>query len=207
MYVPLHTPSWDTYFASLAHDSSQVVVGNGSRLPILGTGSTHIHAPNINFLLSSVLHTPVVVSNLISVRKFTCDNWCSVEFNPFSFSVKDLITKIPILRFDSSGDLYPFVGFSKMHNNLALSTIVSSVDLWLKRLGHPSNASLSHLLSRFKLPCNNNGSATSVCEACHKGKNGRLTFLHSQSVTYFPFQVIHYDIWTSPNESITSFKY
>jgi hypothetical protein len=56
--------------------------------------------------------------------------------------VKDLIIEIPILRSDSSGDLYPFTGFSKMHNNLALSTTVSSMDLWHKRLGHPSIASL-----------------------------------------------------------------
>jgi hypothetical protein len=74
-----------TYFPSLAQDSSQVVIDNGSRLPILGTGSTHIRAPNINFLLSSVLHTPALVSNLISVRKFTCDNWCSIEFDRFGF--------------------------------------------------------------------------------------------------------------------------
>jgi hypothetical protein len=30
------------YFPSLSHDSSQVVVGNGSHLPILGTGFTHL---------------------------------------------------------------------------------------------------------------------------------------------------------------------
>jgi hypothetical protein len=118
-----------TYFSSLAHDSSQVVIGNGSRLPILGTGFTHIRAPYINFLLWSILYTPVLVSNLISVRKFTCDNWCSVEFDSFIFSMKDLITKTPIMRSDSSGDLYPFTGFNKMHNNFTLSNTVSFVDL------------------------------------------------------------------------------
>jgi hypothetical protein len=195
------------YFPSLAHDSSQVVVGNGSHLPILGTSSTHSRAPHINFLLSSVLHTPTLVSNLISVCKFTHDNWCSVEFDLFGFSMKDLITKTPMLRSDSSSDLYPFAGFSKMQNNFALSTTISSVDLWHKRLGHPSNAYLSHFLSRFKLSCNNNGSTPSVCEACHKGKNVHLPFLQSHFVTYFSFQVIHCDLWTSPIESVTGFKY
>jgi hypothetical protein len=94
-----------SYFPSLSHNSSQIVVGNGSRLPILGTGSTHIRAPNINFPLTSVLHTPDFVSNLISVHKFTNDNWCLVEFDPFGFSVKDLISKTTILRSNSSGDL------------------------------------------------------------------------------------------------------
>jgi hypothetical protein len=63
-----------SYFPSLSHNPSQIVVGNGSRLPILGTCSTHIRAPNINFLLASVLHTPDLLSNLIYVHKFTKDN-------------------------------------------------------------------------------------------------------------------------------------
>jgi hypothetical protein len=195
------------YFPSLLHDSSQVVVGNGSHLPILGTGSTHLCAPNINFLLASVLHTPALVSNLVSVRKFTRDNLCSVEFDPFGFSVKDLITRNTIPRSNSSGDLYPFAGFSKTTNNIALSTTVSSVDLWHRRLGHPSSASLLHLLSKFRVSCTNNRSAPSTCEACHKSKHVRLPFPNSRTVTYFPFQIVHCDLWTSPIESITGFKY
>jgi hypothetical protein len=97
------------YFPSLSHDSSQIVVGNGSRLPILGYGRTHLGTPSVNFILTFVLHTPSLVSNLISVHKFTKDNWCSVEFDPFGFSMKDLITKAPILRSNSSGDLYPLL--------------------------------------------------------------------------------------------------
>jgi transposase InsO family protein len=195
------------YSPSLLHDSSQIVVGNGHHLQNLGSDSTHLRAPNINFLLASVLHTLLLVSNLILVCKFTRDNWCSIEFDPFDFSVKDLTTKTPIMRSNSFSDLYPFVGFSKNHNNITLSTIVSSVDLWHHRLRHPSNVSLSHLLSKFHIPCTNNSSAPSVCEACHKGKHVRLPFPNSISVTYFPFQIIHCDLWTSPNESLTSFKY
>jgi hypothetical protein len=117
------------YSPSLLHNSSQIVVVCGHHLPILGSGSTHLRAPNINFLLAYVLHTPSLVSNLISVHKFIRDNWCFVKFDPFGFSVKDLITKIPILRSNSFGDLYPFTGFSTNHNNGALSTTVSNVDL------------------------------------------------------------------------------
>jgi transposase InsO family protein len=182
-------------------------VANGSRLPILGTGYTHLQAPNINFLLVSILHTPSLVSNLISVRKFTTDNWCSIEFDPFDFSMKDLITKTPLPRSNSLGDLYPFTGFSKLHNNFALSTTVSSVDVWHQRLGHPSNASLSHLISKFYLSCTNKSSTPSVCEASHKGKHVRLPFSTSHNVTYFPFQLIHCDLWTSHVESFTGFKY
>jgi len=40
------------------------------------------------------------------VRKFTIDNDVSVEFDPFGFFVKDLQTGMPLMRCDSSGDLY-----------------------------------------------------------------------------------------------------
>jgi hypothetical protein len=155
-----------SYFPSLLHNSSQIVVGNGSRLPILGTSSIHLRAPHINFILASVLHTPSLVSNLILVRKFTKDNWCSVEFDPFVFSVKDLLSKTTILRSNSSGDLYPFAGSTSSTNKFALSASVSNVDLWHRQLGHPSAASLSHLLSRFPIPCTNKSVSPSVCEAC-----------------------------------------
>jgi hypothetical protein len=89
------------YLPSLLHDYSQVVVGNGSRLPILGIGSTHLRAPNINFLLASVLHTHALVSNLVSLRKFTRDSLCSIEFDMFDFSIKDLLTRTTILRSNS----------------------------------------------------------------------------------------------------------
>jgi hypothetical protein len=118
------------YSPSFLHNSSNIVVGNGSCLPILGASHTHIRAPDINFLLASILHTPDLVSNLISVHKFTRDNWCSIEFDPFGFSVKDLINKNTILRSNSSGDLYPFTSLStKLANNYALSSTVSMADI------------------------------------------------------------------------------
>jgi hypothetical protein len=79
--------------------------------------------------------------------------------------------KTQILRSNSSSGLYPFVGFSKLNNNFAFSTTVSSVDIWYKRLGHPSSTSLSHLLYIFLLPCINKCSAPSTYEACQKGKH------------------------------------
>jgi hypothetical protein len=182
------------YFPSLSHDSSPIIVGNYSRLPVLGTGYTHLRAPNINFLLASMLHTPSLVSNLISVRKFIRDNWCSIKFDHFGFSVKDLITQISILRSNSSDDLYPFASFFKLTNNVALTTTVPSVDIWHHRLGHPNTTSLSHLLAKFHMPCTNNRSTPSVCEACQKGKHVRLPFATSLHNTYFPFQLIHCDL-------------
>ncbi|KAL3634376.1 hypothetical protein CASFOL_021430 [Castilleja foliolosa] len=49
------------------------------------------------------------LKNLVFVRRFTPDNSVSVEFDPFSFLVKDYKTRIPIIGCNSHGDLYPLV--------------------------------------------------------------------------------------------------
>ena len=52
--------------------------------------------------------SPNIIKNLISIRRFTTNNNCSIEFDPFGLSVKDLHTRNVIARCNSSGDLYPF---------------------------------------------------------------------------------------------------
>lgn len=58
--------------------NQSVVVGNGSKIPVLFSGSSSIPSPSRSLSLKNVLVTPQIVKNLISVRKFTTDNWCSV---------------------------------------------------------------------------------------------------------------------------------
>ena len=58
---------------------SSIVVSNDALLPVTGTGSATLS----RFLrLNNVLVSPHIIKNLISVRQFTTDNNCSVEFNP-----------------------------------------------------------------------------------------------------------------------------
>lgn len=85
-----------------------IVVGNGTSLPTSCSGHVALPTPNRPLHLSDVLVSPQIIANLISVRKFTRDNSCSVEFDPFGLSVKDLHTKAVLHRCESSGDLYPF---------------------------------------------------------------------------------------------------
>lgn len=129
------------YSSSLPHNLSHVIVGNGSSLPILGYGCTSLPAPFTKFLLSHVLHTPSIIKNLISVRKFTRDNLCSVEFDPCGFSVKGLATKTEIMKSNSEGDLYPFHVSTKNNPSAALIHSAPSTDVWHWRLGHPAHKS------------------------------------------------------------------
>ncbi|XP_074314419.1 uncharacterized protein LOC141649633 [Silene latifolia] len=86
-----------------------IVVGNGNLIPIRGIGHTALPFPNNSLKLSNVLHVPRLIKNLVSVRKFTVDNCVSVEFDPFGFTVNDLKTGTPLLRSNSTGDLYPLL--------------------------------------------------------------------------------------------------
>jgi len=45
------------------------------------------------------------------------------------------------------------------------------------------------------------------CDSCHLGKSTRLPFSDSQTQTYFPFHILHSDVWTSPVSSHSGYKY
>lgn len=83
--------------------SSSIVVGNGSTLHV--TASSHSVLPG-PFFLNHILVAPDIIKNLISVRQFTIDNNCFVEFDPFGLSMKDLNSRSVIARCNSSGPLY-----------------------------------------------------------------------------------------------------
>jgi hypothetical protein len=70
-------------------DPSSIIVGNGSSLPVTSVGDSGLLGP---FYLNNVLVTPDIIQNLLSVHRFTIDNWCFMEFDPFGLSVKDLST-------------------------------------------------------------------------------------------------------------------
>jgi histone deacetylase 1/2 len=183
--------------------SRSIVVGNGSTMPIYSVGSASL--PPRPFHLNHVLVSPAIIKSLISVRKFMRDNFCSIEFDPYGFSMKDLATRTLLLRSSSSGDMYPFFG-DLQHTNSAL-TVSTTRDLWHRRLGHPSEDSLSKISSDFPSSCNKTSTTSSICEACQLGRQPRLSFSTSTSFTTSPFQLIHCDLWTSPIYSFSGNKY
>jgi hypothetical protein len=83
--------------------SSSIVVGNSSSLPITSVGDSLLPEP---FYLNNILLAPAIVQSLLSVRRFTTDNWCSMKFDTFGLPVKDLTTRSVIIRSNSTGPLY-----------------------------------------------------------------------------------------------------
>lgn len=181
--------------------STSITVGNGATLPVTHRTSTAIATAHSPLHLNNVLVSPSLVKNLISVRSLTRDNNVSIEFDPYSFSIKDLPTRMVMLRCNSGSDLYPLAPPSP-EAHVATTAIT---DLWHSQLGHPGRHALRQALHHVDFSCSK--SSTHVCSSCQFGKHVRLPFSSSKSVSYVPFQVIHADVWTSPVSSCSGFKY
>jgi hypothetical protein len=82
---------------------SSIVIGNGSSLLIASVGDSVLPGP---FYLNNILLAPDMVQDTLFIHRFTTDNWCSMGFDPFGSSMKDLTTKNLIVRSNSTNPLY-----------------------------------------------------------------------------------------------------
>ncbi|GKB42138.1 hypothetical protein Tco_0887080 [Tanacetum coccineum] len=80
---------------------------------------------------------------------FVRDNNCTVQFDAFGFSIKDFMTRMMLLRCDSTGDLYPVRKPSPLPHAFLISQ-----HTWHQRLGHPGSEVLCCLISRNFILCN-----------------------------------------------------
>jgi hypothetical protein len=191
---------------------SSIVVGNGSTLPVTSVGDSLIPG---SFYLNNILLAPNIVQNLLSVRRFTTDNWCSMEFDPFSLTVKDLTTRNVIARSNSTSPLYtlrlPSSIASSRTSPCVMSTIAAprilaavATSTWHCRLGHPGPDALSSLSRSSFISCT---STNDFCHACQLGKHTRLPFSSSSSRAEKAFDLLHLDLWASPIISVCGSKY
>jgi hypothetical protein len=190
---------------------SSIVVGNDSSLPITSIGDSVLPGP---FYLNNILLAPDMVQSLISVHRFTTDNWCSMEFDPFDLSVKDLTTKNVIVRSNSTGPLYTvrLLGFFTSSSSAvaALAAIphtftAVALTTWHCRLGHLGPDALSSLSRSSFIQCTSK--KHDFCYACQLAKHTRLPFCSSSHRAKHPFDLIHLDLWTSPVFSVSGSKY
>ncbi|GJU96238.1 ribonuclease H-like domain-containing protein [Tanacetum coccineum] len=166
-----------------------VCVGDGKTIPLPNTGHSILPTLTRHLYLHNVLVTPNIIENLIYVPQFTRDNKFTVEFDEFGFSVKDILTHHILLRFDSSGDLYPVTKPSQVPSAL-LSGIPAT---WHQRLGHLEAEVLQSLISRNFISFNKEKSSH-ICHACQLGKHVKLSFVSSDTRVSSSFDIIHSDI-------------
>ncbi|GJZ07935.1 ribonuclease H-like domain-containing protein [Tanacetum coccineum] len=215
--MPLQDPTWHMDTGASSHLNfnasnlstifdkrlfPSVHVGDGKSIPVTNTGHSIIPSHHRPLHLHNVLVTPNIIKNLISVRQFTRDNNCTIEFDAFGFSVKDYLTRHILLRCDSSGDLYPVTKPSTS----PIAFLSTSASTWHQRLGHPGDQVLRSLVSSRFISCNKEKSSH-ICHACQLGKHVKLPFHSSDSIVEHCFDIIHSDLWTSPIISSSGFKY
>ena len=84
------------------------MVANGTYIPVSSVGTANSYG---SFHIPDVLVAPGMVHNLLSIRRFTTDNSCSIEFDPSGLTVRDLASRRPLLRCNWAS-LHPsFSGF------------------------------------------------------------------------------------------------
>lgn len=137
--------------------TEEVVIGDGSGLPISHYGSSLLFTPQLKFLLKNLLHTPTISKNLIFVHRFYVDNNVFIEFHPNFFLVKDQVTKATLLRGLVENDMYILPALSPPSSSSlssqprALSTTTRDVYVWHSRCGHPTATTTKKILKKINL--------------------------------------------------------
>jgi hypothetical protein len=111
-----------------------------------------------------------MVHNLLSIRHFTADNSCSVEFDSSGLTVKDLASRRSLLRCDNTGPLYtlcfPAATLSSSPSVLSAAfTATTSSTTWHRRLSHPGRDALLQLSRSSNIPCTQTHDEH-LCHAC-----------------------------------------
>jgi hypothetical protein len=127
------------------------MVDDGSCLPVTSMGS----APG-PFRLPDVLVASHMIHNLLSIRRFTADNSCSVEFDPFGLTVKDYLSRRPLFRCDSSGPLYTLclpasATLPLPSSPVATLATTSSSTTWHRHIGQAATLWLSSVVVHISL--------------------------------------------------------
>nr|GEY99217.1 hypothetical protein [Tanacetum cinerariifolium] len=130
-----------------------IIVGNGHAIQIQGLGNKILSPSYPPLKLSNVLHVPHLIKNLISVRRLSIGNNISITFDPFGFTLKDFLTGIQLMRYDSNGDLYPLTTTALQQLQPPFTFAVFSQDLWHRRLGHLNVNVLSFLKNKNYITC------------------------------------------------------
>ena len=183
-----------------------VQVGDGTYLPITHVGSATITSCKGTLPMNEVLVCPEIQKSLLSVSKLCDDYPCGVYFDSKKVCVIDLPTQKVVAKGPRSEGLYVLknIEFEAYYSSRQRA---ASEDTWHQRLGHASFKVLQQLQSSKKIMVNKSRN-TSICEPCQMGKNSRLEFLASDSVTCKPLDRIHCDLWgQSPVVSNQGFKY
>ena len=205
--------------------NGKLTIGDGSQLSISHIGNVHLPSSN-PLLLKNILLVPSITKNLISISRFTLENYVIVELDSSCCYVKDKHTRAVLLQGMLKNGLYQLTlpstsefsssaltsGLSPEHHCHNNTTTVSSnnqqlVALWHSRLGHPNREILNKVLSNLQIHISSSPN-TLICDACQYGKMHQHSFPSVPLHTTGASQLIHSDVWgPAPQLSLEGYRY
>jgi hypothetical protein len=170
------------------------MIGDGTGLHITHTGSSTLLSGSSIFHLKNILCVPDIKKNLVSIYQFCVTNNVSIEFLPWCFLVKDLLTGVVRAQGESKGGIYEWSGFNPTSPSPTSFSISKPAPInWHYRLGHPSLPILNVILSKNKLTTYSMTKQIS-CNACQCNKSHKLSFSTSTLESHAPLKIIFSDV-------------
>jgi hypothetical protein len=180
---------------------SSIIVGNGSTLPVTSTGDTVLPGP---LYVNKILVAPNIIYNLISVCRFTTNNYYSMGFDHRGLTIHHLTTRALVAQCDRSDPLHS-ICFPAPPPSSCVATSYALASTWHRRLGTPST--MSFLDSRPPRPFSAPAQRCLPLPCLSAWSPHSLTLTSSMSRTARPFDLIHYDLWTSLMPSLSGDQY
>ena len=175
----------------------EVVPGNGTSLQITHIGSTSLPSTSCSISLKETFHVSLIKKiYIIFVHKFTHDNDVIVEFHPYFFLVKDLMTGIVLMHDRCEDGVYPMAKQPSPYQAHAINLVGTRVpfEQWHHRLGHPTPKLLFSLLRSHLLPVSLSKSSMS-CISCQCNKSHKFPFTCISLTCHAPLEFVYADIW------------
>ena len=180
-----------------------VTFGNGSQGHPNVTGDVLLHVGSTPLLLTDVLYVPEATDNLLSVRRAT---EVGVDFTFSSSGCKVSKGGTTLLTAPCKGDNIYYLAGECQKSSTAAAALLSRAsketpELWHRRFGHLGYTNLAKLQQNEMVTgININAEAfkaageNGLCEPCVLGKQHRLPFTASETVSTRPLDLLHMDL-------------
>jgi len=139
-----------------------VYVGNDDSLHISHVGNSSIHLGTKSLSFNDILVVPQLKENLVSIAKLTKDNNCVFACFSWGYIIKDLATRVILLKGPVKDNLYPIPAHAlstslrkfscKNATFVAHTAKAAPCSTCHRRLGHPISKILQQLVTD-KLIC------------------------------------------------------
>ena len=180
-----HVTCIDSWLFDIHNVSCPVGLPNGKSVTATKEGSIYFSK---NLILKHVLFVPELCCNLISVSQLIDDLQCTVQFTSSTCVIQDQSREMIGTSIRKDG-LFYFDG-GNYAQQISVNA-VSTLELWHKRMGHPSEKVVKLLppISSCK------GSLNKACEVCFRAKHPRDKFNLSDNRASRIFEKVHCDLW------------